>query len=247
MNRLLYTPLALFFGCNPSPQPVAPEVTVAAAPQPEPAPKAQPVVQAPPKKEEPPAPPTMFPFPNDAAGKELPRVVTPPAPPSLPVEKLGLAPKVRLAPAKVLDPAPLPKMTYAPSPLPAGKPASILPTAPLERVPLDLGFGASAVPAKPTFPESPGIAIKARDVNLPPDLVPLGRQLADRASLEDPTAEPGNSTIVTRTPTPVLGQSGFLKVVLPDPFELGDQVKSKVLPAAEPSPAPVVVNPQRVK
>lgn len=247
MNRLLSIPLALLLGCNPLPPPVDPEVTLAVAPQPEPAPKVVPVVQPAPKKEEPPAPPTVFPFPNDAAGKELPRVVTPPAPRSLPVEKLGLAPKIRLAPAKVLDPAPLPKMTYAPSPLPAGKPASILPTAPLERVPFDLGFGASAVPAKPTFPEAPGIALKARDVNLPPDLVPLGRQLPDRASLEDPTAEPGNSTIVTRTPTPVLGQSGFLKVVLPDPFELGDQVKPKVAPAAEPSPAPVVVNPQRVK
>ena len=247
MNRILSIPLALLLGCNPSPPPVAPEVTVAAVPQPEPAPKVQPAVPLAPKKEEPPAPPTTFPFPTDATGKELPRVVKPPAPPSLPVEKLGLAPKVRLAPAMVLDPAPLPKMTYALPPLPADKPASILPTAPAERVPLDLGFGASAVPAKPTFPEAPGIAIKARDVNLPPDLVPLGRQLADRASLEDPTAEHGNATIVTRTPTPVLGQSGFLKVVLPDPFELGEHVKSKVLPTAEPSPAPVVINPQRVK
>ena len=117
----------------------------------------------------------------------------------------------------------------------------------MERVPLDLGLGSAAVPTKPTFPEAPSIAIKARNVQLPPDLVPLGRQLADRASLDDPTAEPGDAVIVNRTPVPVLGQAGFLKVALPDPFELGDQVKPKVAPAAEPSPAPVVVSPQRVK
>ena len=119
--------------------------------------------------------------------------------------------------------------------------------APTERVPLDLGFGASAVPAKPLLPETPGITLKARDVNLPPDLPAFGRQLPDRASLDDPTAESGNAAIVSRSPTFILGVAAFLKVALPDPFELAEQVKGLIPAKAEPSAAPIPVNPQRIK
>jgi hypothetical protein len=138
-------------------------------------------------------------------------------------------------------------MLYAPAPLLPGKPAGLSPSAPTERIPLDLGIGAAAVPARPVFPETPGVALKARDVNLPPELVPLGKQLPDRASLDDPTSESGNAAIVNRTPMPALGQAGFLKVSLPDPFEFAEQVKGKVLPTAEASAMPIPVNPQRIK
>ena len=73
----------------------------------------------------------------------------------------------------------------------------------------------------------------------------LARQVPDRASLEDPTTEPGNAAIVLRPVSVPLMQSGFLRITLPDPFELADQVKPKVAPAAEPSAMPVIVNPAR--
>jgi hypothetical protein len=114
-------------------------------------------------------------------------------------------------------------------------------------VPSDLGFGAAAVPARPALPDSAGVTLKARDVNLPPDLAPLARPVPDRAALDDPTAEPANAAIVTHTPTVSLPQAGFLRVSLPDPFELAEQVKPKVAPAAEPSAGPVPVNPRRPK
>ena len=247
MTRLFTIPVVSLglFGCNQSSPPV-PDVAVVAAPRAEAKPPdaAQtPVV--PPKKEEP--PPPVFPFPNDAAGKALPKVVTPPSPPLPATEKFGTAPKVRTAPNKLVEPEPLSKMLYSPPPLLPAKPAGVRPTSPSERVPLDLGFGASKVPAKPVLPDSPGIAIKARDAKLPPDLAPLARQLPDRASLDDPTAEPGNAIIVSRTPMLVLGLAGFLKSVLPDPFEFADQVKPRVLPTAEPRLVPVPINPQRTK
>jgi len=103
------------------------------------------------------------------------------------------------------------------------------------------------VPVRPVLPAFAVAVPKARDVDLPPDLAPLGQHLADRASLDDPTSEPANSIIVNRSPAPVLTQAGFLKMALPDPFELGEQVKPKPPPAAEPGTSPVVVNPQRVK
>jgi hypothetical protein len=42
-------------------------------------------------------------------------------------------------------------------------------------------------------------------------------------------------------------QSGFLKVGIPDPFELGEQVKPRIEPAAEPRVLPVPVTPRRPK
>ena len=41
--------------------------------------------------------------------------------------------------------------------------------------------------------------------------------------------------------------SPFLRVAVPDPFELGGQVAPRVPPSAEPGLVPVTVNPQRPK
>jgi hypothetical protein len=235
--------------CQPPSSP-APEVAVvAAAPQEEAPPRqiAPPVTIPPPKKEEPPPRPLAFPFPNDVAGKALPKVVAPPSPAPAPAEKFGKAPRPRVIPGKLIDPDPPAKVVHMPAPLLPAKSKGLTPTPPAERVPLDLGVGAAAVPARPVFAEAPGIVAKARDVKQPPDLAPLGRHLPDRAGLDDPTAEPANAIIAGRTPMPVLVVAGFLKVTIPDPFELAEQVKPKVLPAAEPSLAPVPANPQRVK
>ena len=84
-------------------------------------------------------------------------------------------------------------------------------------------------------------------MNLPPAAPVLGRPLNERVSLDDPTGELGNAVVVSgaaKVPAPA---NGFVKVSVPDPFELGEQVKPKVPATAEPSAAPVTVNPQRVK
>jgi hypothetical protein len=75
----------------------------------------------------------------------------------------------------------------------------------------------------------------------------LARPLPDRASLDDPTADPANAAIVARPAGAPWVVAGFLRLVLPDPFELAEQVKPKVPPPAEPGLSPVPVNPQRVK
>lgn len=97
------------------------------------------------------------------------------------------------------------------------------------------------------FPVAAADTPRARDVNLPPPAPTLGRPLTDRVPLDDPTSDLGNSVIVSSSAKVLLSLSSFLKVVVPDPFELASQVKPKVPATAEPSAAPVVVNPQRVK
>jgi hypothetical protein len=84
-------------------------------------------------------------------------------------------------------------------------------------------------------------------VNLPPVMPILGRPVADRVSLDDPTAELGNAAVANPFVKMPLTPAAFLKVALPDPFELGDQIKPKVPPAAEPGMAPLSVDPPRVK
>jgi hypothetical protein len=136
---------------------------------------------------------------------------------------------------------------YIPPPLLPARSVGLAPAGPAERVPSDIGFGAGAVPARPALPNPQGVTRRAPDVNVPPKLTPLGRRVPDRASLDDPTSAPANAGIVKKSPTPSLMQAGFLKVGVPDPFELGAQVKPRIAPGAEPAVAPVPVNPQRPK
>jgi hypothetical protein len=93
---------------------------------------------------------------------------------------------------------------------------------------------------------TPGVE-RAPDVSPPPPLPILARPVGERVSLDDPTVELGHAAIVgpplklTRVP------AGFLKVTIPDPFELRQQVKPKLPPTVEPGLTLVPVNPQRIK
>jgi hypothetical protein len=192
-------------------------------------------------------PPPVFEYPADLAGKAVVKAVFPPAPPLAPVERFGAEPRPRTPPAKLLDPDFVARVSLALPPVLPPKPPELKPAGAAERVPLDLGRGADAVPSRPTFPVAAGVTERSRDVNLPPPLPALGRPLNDRVGLDDPTAELGNAAVVGPVPMVPVAPAGFLRVVLPDPFELGEQVKPTVPPAAEPGLAPVSVNPQRVK
>jgi hypothetical protein len=230
-------------GCGQPTTPAGGEIVVVAVPEPAvPLPAAKPALT-----HNPAPPPPTFAFPADAAGRALPRVVTPAAPAPLPVERFGQVPLDRPVSEKIASPEPAGRVIYAAPPVPSAKAAGLKPTDPSERVPVSLGGGADAVPSKPTLPESPGVKAKAPDVNQPPALPVLARPVPDRASLDDPTAESANAAIVSRPTGMPWVTAGFLRLVLPDPFELAEQVKPKVPPPAEPGLSLVPVNPQRVK
>lgn len=226
----------------PDPEPavvIAPE-PVAPAPEPAPQPPAPPV----PKPLE---PPPTFKFTPDLTGQAVSKVVTPNIPMELRVDRFGGEPKARPVPAKYLDPAPLAPVVHALPPVFPAKPGATKPVAPREQVPLALGAGAHALPAAVVLPVAPVVTERARDVNLPPPAPMLGRQGVERVPFDDPTSEVGNAVVVTNAVPVPLGVSGFLKVAVPNPFELAEQIKPSVPPAAEPSARPVEVNPQRIK
>ena len=214
-----------------NPQAAQPPATPTPAPQP-------------PKR---PETPSVFEYPPDLAGNVVVKAVAPAAPTLAPNERFGATPKPRTPPSKILSPEPTEKASYSPPPLLTAKSTGISITPPREHVPVDLGRGADIVPAKPSLPIAAAITERARDVNIPPAMPTLGRPLNDRVSLDDPTSEFANAAIVATPVNVPLGSAAFVKTTLPDPFELGEQVKPKVPPAAEPGLAPVQVNPERVK
>lgn len=247
--------LAALAGCSPQPAAttdspsasdvpavvISPQQPVAAigATEAKPQPKAEPPA--------PPAPPPTFPFPSDLGGKAVAKTVTPDSTRPLSNKGLGDTPKTRTVPAKVLEPGAITHASHAPPPLLPAKPGAVKPANPNEKVPLNLGEGAYGVPTKLVLPVAAVDTPRARDVNLPPSPPTLGRQTTDRVGFDDPTSDFGNAVVVSESVKVPLASSSFLKIVVPDPFELGTQVKPKVPPTAEPSPAPVTIEPQRVK
>lgn len=228
-----------------APQPVA---NLGGDPKVQPAPVPAPAKQPDPKPEpKPEAPGPTFAFAADQTGKALPRVVAPDVSRPLPADKAADGPKPRAVPDKVLDPDPTARASYLPPPLLPPKSAAGRPANPAEKVPVNFGAGADTVPAKPVLPVAPVVTERAKDVNVPPPAPALGRPASDRVGFDDPTGDLANAAVVANVVKTSLAVSGFLKVTVPDPFELGEHVKPKVPAAAEPSVAPVVVNPQRVK
>lgn len=223
----------------------AEQPAVVIAPQSLPTTGTNPQPQPEPPKPEP--PPPTFAFTPDLTGKSLPRVVAPDVSRPLPGDRFGVAATPRTVPAQVLDPDAFTRARFLPPAVLPPNPPALKPTPPPEKLPLTLGAGADDVPAKPVLPVAAIVTPRARDVNLPPPPPVLGRPLADRVSLDDPTGELGNAVVVAGRVKTTLPPSGFLKVGVPDPFELAEQVKPKVPTATEPVVTPVVVNPQRVK
>lgn len=250
MTRSTLLAALAFAGCSqqppaaPSPEPgavvVAPVVVDAPAPKPE----TQPVAAQP---APPVAEPPTFKFAPDLTGRAVSKAVAPGAPLKPQTERFGAEPKPRAVPAKYLDPDPTARAVHALPPVLPARPAPVKPVAPAERVPLTLGAGADALPVALVLPVAPVVTERARDVNVPPPAPVLARQNTERVPFDDPTSEVGNAVVVANAVPVPLGVSGFLKITVPDPFELAEQVKPSVPPAAEPSPKPVEVNPQRVK
>ena len=244
--------LALAVGCSQQgAEPPAERPAVALAPQPvanvgavTPRPQPEPAKQPEPKPE---PPPPTFAFAPDLTGKALPRVVAPDVSRPLPADKGAIGPKPRAVPQKVLDPDATGRASYLPPPLLPPKSAATKPADVPEKVPVNFGAGADDVPAKPVLPVAPVVTERARDANVPPPAPALGRPASDRVPFDDPTGEIANAAVVANAVKTSLAVSGFLKAAVPDPFELAEQVKPAVPAAAEPSAAPVVVNPQRVK
>lgn len=194
---------------------------------------ALPVVVVPVLQPTPTAPPVEpFRFSTDA----IARTLAPTAPPS-PTLPNRTAPVKRTSP---LDGGELPPAKLAAGAVPRLSPKvwKSLPSSPTERVPRDLALGISVafpgeiVPPKPTV-RTPTVSPTAADVPA------MAKYVADRVSLDDPTAALSAERIVNTPLAPPGPPPAVLRPTIPDPFEFAEQVKPR--PTPEPIPMPVAV------
>jgi hypothetical protein len=188
-----------------------------------------------------------FEYPADLGGEAVVKAVAPDRPALTAIRTIP-APKPRVLSAPLLDPDATVAVSYRLARVLAATPephATIAPLPPRELVPIALGRGADGIPSPPRFPVAAGLTTRARDVKFPPAMPILGRPRDDRVSIDDPTAELGNTSIVAPTVKPPVAPAAFRKVSLPDPFELGEEVRAALPRALAPGLSPVVVNPER--
>lgn len=194
-----------------------------------------------------PAPPAPVPFryPDDAGGKAVAAALAPSVPPETrPAEPAKPKPRT-----SGLDrgEVPLPRVSVAVPKAPPPKAKPPKPTPPPERVPADLGRAAANEPAGVRLTERPLVKADSPPSPTAADVPPLARQLSDRASLDDPTAEIAAARVVY-TPLPVPFTPGwFVRFTIPDPFELAEQMKAKTGASGELGTKPVDVPPARPK
>ncbi len=185
--------------------------------------------------------PKPFAFAADLAGKQVATVSMPTAPASPTIPKVA-APQSRTSPADRGEvPLTKPLVTVATLPPLVRKPN--LPTPPNEGVPRTLGNAATVDLSHIRMPESPLIRGAVRPEPSGSDVPRLAQQVAERAAIDDPTAEISTERIIQTMLTAPALTAPFLKLLLPDPFEFREHVREK--PAAELAATPVIVPPKR--
>jgi hypothetical protein len=168
-----------------------------------------------------------FPFPSDRGGRLLADNLRPANQvPTLPADA-ATHPKRLSGPKQVENPdLPLPAIVVPPpSSIPNPKTKPIRPTLvdsepPLSRQRLDL-----AGPPAVNLPAGPKVAWPSPDVNQPIPLPILARQVVDRASLDDPSADASLAAALAPTVPDRTTPAPFLKLTLPDPFEHRNAVR----------------------
>lgn len=177
-----------------------------------------------------------FPFSDDAEGKLLARLL-PPAHTTLlaPLPRKG--PSERILPPSIIDPVSAPLKTPLLPTLPSNPPGATRPMPLPEKVPIDLAPAHVVLPERITFRVGPLVKIEAPDVKQPVAVPILAQMKTDRASLDDPTIDFSNQSIISdnlplrSTPAP------FVKVNLPDPFENIPMAKAKIVVKDDPATA----------
>jgi len=196
------------------------------------------------KPNQPTVPP--LPYPTDLGGQAVSNALAPVPSTPAPLFMPQVSPKPRVSGVERGE-LPLPKVAPKIVPLPSGKASNSKPSPPAERVNPDLGEGVMIDPRQYKLTTSP---VQFRPVPQAPklgadDLPVLSRRVDDRASLEDPTSELSTTRIVnTPVPKPMI-QVGFLKLTIPDPFELLEQLRGSLGTTQEFAEKPVIVAPSK--
>jgi hypothetical protein len=177
-----------------------------------------------------------FRFPDDHGGRLLGKLLMPsgkvspvddhPAPRRFPDSPAVEPPQVP-APVSPGDLARLPEPKASqparPGPLPEGMPL--------------LGYKRTPQPPEANaLPAGELVRVPSPDVNRPEQLPLLGEAAADRAPLDDPTAEMSLATALAGQMPERTSPAPFLKLTLPDPFENRQTVRLRTVPVEEATP-----------
>ena len=232
-------------GCNDAPPaPPASELTTVAKVQPALPTAATPTSEVKPASQPVPAPiePAVK-IPDDLGGKAVQKSLMPTV--AMPADLAG--PKVPRPRTTPLDRGELPTpplvIALRSTPNPKAKPTK--PSPPPERAPADLGQAAAENLTGVKFVEKPLVRAEGPVNAGAADVPALARQLAERAPVDDPTAEISAAKLIaTVFPFPV-GTLPFLKQSIPDPFEFAEQLKGKLPRELEFGTVPSVVVPEK--
>lgn len=227
--------IALAFGCaksnGPSPgvQPIAAQDQAKVEPA-----KVEPKEQA---KGAPLAAGGSFTFPADDGGKILEGILPPKSPAPLGPLPAKTASE-RLLPAYLAAPdAATVPASLAPRLYPQPMRIAVRPTPLPDRVPIDLAQRELDRPENIVMPVGALTKIDALDVKQPVTLPILARPTADRAPLDDPTAEFTARSIMNDNLPLRVTLSMFVKVNLPDPFENAEPARVKITIPDDPAKA----------
>jgi hypothetical protein len=178
-----------------------------------------------------------FAFAEDSGGKILAKILPPPDPArASPEPKTTPKPRKGLSALEQPD-ANLPSVNHdIPGPAQPKRPP-LRPRLLSDAAPLDHYQADPIVPARPELPSTTLVRQPGRDVNEPIPLPAQAKQLPDRASVEDPTAEFSGQRVVNHQPAMRSTPVPFVRMNLPEPFE--HRVVVRVAEEEPPIVAPV--------
>jgi hypothetical protein len=179
---------------------------------------------------------TPFAFPEDAGGALLAKVLPPKEPEAPRTDRSKPARRPATSRQMESPTLPLPPHRAAMPRLPAS--AKLIPLRPrlvLDETPSGLP-DSPILPQLPSLPDGDRVRVPSVDVNQPIPLPILTRPVADRAPLDDPTAD-ASAAAALAAPIPTrTTKAPFLKLTLPDPY---DRRRSETPTPAESSEFPV--------
>lgn len=186
---------------------------------------------------------------EDAGGKMLAELLRPSDPP--PLQPTGpVASPRQFAPPRSLErpELPLPSSQASLPRLPLVlNPAPLRPRSLPEATPFSTHRNDPEPPRHERLLAGGRVRLPSPDVNQPIPLPTLAQPVTDRAPLDDPTGESSTRAALAAVPPLRSEPAPFVRMPLPDPFELQQTVRLRILVPEDPSPTASVSRPAMAK
>lgn len=181
-------------------------------------------------------------LPNDSGGEAVSRLVAGEAslPPPGQLDFVTLVQPARDLSPRMATPERLSKPA-GPRPVRLPPPPPMKPVSTAEPLPL-----AAETPVRAQLPGGPPVVMKPRELSpSPPPGLPISQPPKDFKPSNDFTDQAVQQALIHRPLILRLTAAPFVRVGLPDPFLLAEQIRDRLDPTLEPPVAPIIVNPKR--